>query len=915
MARLVMSQNERLLLHLWDMDKYRDAAEVPLAASQEGIAQVLQVQVHNASRALSSLQAEGLVADRLTHVRGAPRRRRAYYLTDKGRAAAQAIKADLMKRTVALELDGKVQEMTVEEALRKMSSVAGITPSIASFVDVARANDLIVADSFSPPQPQKPAKELPIAQQGRPKVDAFFGREKELKSIMDALADPKTSAVLLWGMPGIGKSTLASKVFDELAGKTPLFWFSFREWDTETSYLTAFSTFLSSCGRDATASALRKAAHAGDLFMPISSDLAGAGLVVFLDDVHKGEKLASTVLPMLLEAAKSSDSAKIVMIARSVPQFFSKAARGNASFEIAGLDRDSAWKMAQSLDAKEAVRVVSESHGHPLLIRLMARGGAMEARGDVLSFIEREVYSALSGDERRVLELLSVFRHPVKMEALEGLDYPAIVGLKQRALVIEQESGLWTHDLLREFVSTRLTAFARSELHAGAARYCAGNPGVEWKLETLHHLVEAGDWSSAVVVAIANANELSKEFPEETLAMLSRIPLGTGSPGQYAEVLFIRGQLHEALGREEEALADFEQSLSLLEEGQSATRAIVLEAVAKLNSRIERLTESLAVHQNALRLYEKSDDRGGQIREWLNIGGVYRKKADWARARDAYNRALALATMEEDRSAQAACLNNLALLDWDEGRLRDAEVRLKESVRLAHVVRDPLGEANGLENLALLMKAENHFDDASNILLESSAAFRRAGEISESKRLLAACAESLGEQGRFEAGIELCEKALARPELRRRKGLFQRTPLYDRGDLALSSALTNLLRESGDYKRARKELSGFIGMARAYGDPAEVAEGSMIAAMIDEGSGDLDKSEEHLREAERLLTEAGDHAGLVAVHMRLGILDEKRDDYTGAARHYEEAARHADASGDAGAKSLAEESVAMVKKG
>ncbi len=910
-----MSQNERLLLHLWEMDKYRDEPEVPLAASQEGIAQVLQVQVHNASRALSSIQAEGLVTDRLTHVRGAPRRRRAYSLTDKGRAAAQAIRADVMKRAVALESDGKVQEMTVEEALRKLSSLIGITPSLTAFVDVARTNDLVVADSFKVPQTQRPSQEFPVSQQGRPKVDEFFGREQEIKSITDALADQRAYTVLLWGMPGIGKSTLASRVFDEMAGKRPLFWFSFRDWDTEVSFLAALAVFLSSNGRNGSESALRKGSRAADMFLPISNDLAGLNAVLFLDDVQKGEKSASTLLPILIEAAKTSESAKVVMIARSVPSFFSKTAPGSVALEIAGLDRDSAWKLAQSLDAKEAVKVVSESHGHPLLIRLMARGGAADAKGDVLSFIEREVYSSLNGGERRVLELLSVFRHPVKMDALEGFDYPAIVGLKQRALVIEQESGLWTHDLLREFMSTRLTASARSELHGGAARYCAGNIGVEWKLETLHHLVEAGDWGASVVVAIANANELSKEFPEETLAMLSRIPKGTGSPGQYAEILFIRGQLFEALGKREEALADFEQSLSLLGESQSATRAIVLEAVAKLHSQIERLTESLAVHQNALKLYEKSDDKGGLIREWLNIGGVYRKQHDWAVARDADNRALSIATMQEDRSAQAACLNNLALLDWEEGRLRDAEVRLKESVRLAHLVKDPLGEANGLENLALLMKAENRLGDASNILLESSEAFRRAGEISESKRLLAACATSLGEQGRFETGIELCEKALAKPELRRRKGLFQRNPRYDQGDLALASALTDFLRESGDFRRARKELAMFTAMATAVGDVTELARGSMMAAMIDEDSGDLDGSVKHLREAERLLTQVGDHGGLVAVNMRLGIVDEKKDDYTAASRHYEEAARHAVLAGDADARSLAEESLAMVKKG
>ena len=84
MPRPVVSQNERLLLHLLELDDHREEREVPRGASQEGIASRLGTQVHNASRALSVLESEGLVMDRLAHIRGAPKRRRAYFLTEKG---------------------------------------------------------------------------------------------------------------------------------------------------------------------------------------------------------------------------------------------------------------------------------------------------------------------------------------------------------------------------------------------------------------------------------------------------------------------------------------------------------------------------------------------------------------------------------------------------------------------------------------------------------------------------------------------------------------------------------------------------------------------------------------------------------------------------------------------------------------
>jgi tetratricopeptide (TPR) repeat protein len=277
--------------------------------------------------------------------------------------------------------------------------------------------------------------------------------------------------------------------------------------------------------------------------------------------------------------------------------------------------------------------------------------------------------------------------------------------------------------------------------------------------------------------------------------------------------------------------------------------------------------------------------------------------------------AVAAASKQEDRAAQAACLNNIGLLDWDEGRLRDAEMRLKESIRLAHLVRDHLGEAQGLENLARLSEVQNRHDEVSNILLESSEAFRRAGEIAEFKRLQAACAEVLGRQGRFDAAVELCTRALERPEFRKRKGLFQRFPGYDHGDLSLASTLVEVLRESGDRRRALKELVRFESMASATGDPDQAARAKLLASMISEDSGELEAALRSLEDAQTLLRGTGNHEGLIAVHMRLGLVEEKLGDYEAAETNYREAARHAEVVGDKHARSLALENLATVRKG
>ncbi len=918
MARLQLSLNERLLLHLWEMEKHKDDPDVPLGASQEGISQRLGAGLHTISRLLSTMVDEGTVSERLAHVRGAQKRRKVYFLTSAGLKATQDLRTEISSRKVVVEHKGKAQELTFEDAMRRVASIAGAAPTFLEMVDLASAADTIRTDSL--PRNEAATRRGPEfleLSQGRPKLENFFGRDTERKALLDMLEGGGTSAVLIWGIPGIGKSTLASKVFDELSGSRMLFWYSFREWDTEPSFLSSLSEFLASADRGATSAALRRGAAPAELFMPLVTDLSGCRAVLFFDDIQKCSRQVMSVLSMATEAVRSSGSSKVILISRTVPSFFSTVTSGNTVLELQGLDRDSAWRMAQKLSAKDTLRVVDESRGHPLLLTLMARGGPGGSKGDVNSFIEREIYSTISEEERSVLELLSVFRHPVPMDALPGSDGAVMMGLKDRALIVEQEEGIWVHDLLREFFSSHLGPEARKGYHSLAAAYCDRNPAAEWKLEALYHLVGAEAWADARRVALSNSAELAADFPEETLALITKIP-GDDAKGhlENAELMFMRGQLYEQVGREETALADFERSLSLLESEEDVPkRALVLEAQARLQSEVRRWSEALADHEKALHIYEKAEDLAGQTREWLSIGGVLRKKGDLAKAREAYKTALGFATKHEDRPSEAACLNNIALLDRDEGNLRDAETRLKESVRLAHVVGDFSGEARGLENLAELFRIELRTSEMTSLLRESSEAFRRAGEIQEYKRLLAASAEALGEQGNQAEGIRLALGALGNPEIRKPRGLFQRAPRFDRGDLALSEALIGLFRSAREPKRAQKELARFHEIAVSMTDDEAVARGMLLQAMVHEDNGLLELAAKSLEEAEEMLRSLGSSDGLIAVHMRRGALEAKRGDARAAAEHYREAARQAERIGNEFAKALAVERLAGLREG
>jgi tetratricopeptide (TPR) repeat protein/DNA-binding MarR family transcriptional regulator len=905
MARLVVSQNERLLLHLLDLDRYRDSAQVPFGLCQEGIAEALKTKVHNVSRALTPIEADGLVTDRLAHVQSAPRRRRVYSLTEKGRHTAESVKSRVEAKRVAWQEDGKTRQMSISDVIRQVSLTSGRIPSILEVVELARRDTPLTSSLFAL-QDGAAIDGQPMIERshGRPVIGEFFGRTKEIKILTDALSNQGLSAIHVHGMPGIGKSTLLSKIFESTSGTRSQLWYTFREWDTERSFLDTLSDFLSELGSRNLGRSLRSGVATPDLFSTLVKDFKPTDLVLFLDDVHKVASRMELLLTMLIDAARIAGSSKVILISRTAFQFMPKDVRQCLSIEINELDSRSAEALVLNAGVEDPKGILKDSHGHPMLLSLMVSRGTGGGRRDVIDFVDSEVYSSLSAEERSAIELLSVFKHPVPVEALIGVDYSFISQLRRKSLVAEQDEGVWLHDLLRGYFVTRLGSDRKAEVHMAAGNYCESRPGAEWMLEALHHFVEAGSWDDASRVAIASGPELAMEFASETLELTSRIvQSGSDIPG-FALLFRLRGELLEGMGRFDEALSDYEESLSLTP-GDDEGRAGILESVARLRAINDELAKALDAHSEALSLYRQAKDTEGMVRELLSIGVIHKRRGSAEKARESYNEALIISTKSENRAAQAACLNNIGILDWEGGHPGEAETRFRDSLRLARAAKDHAGEARALENYAAYCRSYNRFDESANLLMESSEAHARAGDIMEAKRLRSLHAESMADQGRLDEAVKSCRAALSDPSLRKRKGFLQSSMVVDTGDAHLMLTLIDVLRISGDRESALQELDRYTQLTGQFDSHVLTARGCLERAMVFEDSADFEDALEALTEAEKLLSRAGDDEGLIAVHMRRGVIEEKRGNSSLAAQHYESAFRHADLSGNEKAKTIA----------
>ena len=196
---------EKILYHLSQYIKSEDKYEVPFDVTQDGIAQSCGISRAHAAIELKKLREGEQIIEKLSHVRRAKSRRKVYFLTP----------------------DGKDKASKIVEHVRAEKVNTG--------VDASRIS-----------QGTGPAKRARRHSSALPQPKQFFGREKEMSSIISLMEDDTAEIILVTGLGGIGKTTLLSKVAKE--SKSSIFWFSLNEWETELSLLKALAEFLEESG-------------------------------------------------------------------------------------------------------------------------------------------------------------------------------------------------------------------------------------------------------------------------------------------------------------------------------------------------------------------------------------------------------------------------------------------------------------------------------------------------------------------------------------------------------------------------------------------------------------------------------------------------------------------------------------------
>ena len=588
----------------------------------------------------------------------------------------------------------------------------------------------------APPAAAPAGAALPVAQ------SSFIGRDHELAELIGLL--DQSRLLTLIGPGGAGKTRLAVEAITRRAPAVPVAFIPLEAVRQPESLITVVAAGLQVPDRagvplaESVTAALAQAPrqivldgaeHLRDAVAALAGGLLGAApgvRIVVTSRVVLGApgEVCWTVPP--LECPSAAAGVADIAGSDAVQLFVARARERLPSFSVADVPPHAIGELCRRLDGLPlAIELIAGWVG-ALSVReiLQQRAvlldqdspGTAPSQGRRLVDVVRASYGLLQPEEQRLLGVLSVFAGAFTLaDAQEVSDAgPAlphlIRGLVDSSWLVVTRGSEYNHfsmlDTMRTFAAARLTesgaAPAARQRHA--QHFAALAQGSETGLAG----PAAAEWTARLAAAVADLDQALQWLEDH-----GEIRLGLDMGAALWRWWLLRGRLGYGRAWLGALLAQAGQRRD-----EPAGRAFCSAAVLAAENGDYR--EAVRQARLALRILEPLGAPERTATAATVLGSAYRYLGDRAAARRSFATAMELRAGLGDRRALSAALNNMALLEVDDGDLG----RARELFEQALVIKRQLGErqslAIGLANLGDLLTRINQWEAAAGALAEAA---------------------------------------------------------------------------------------------------------------------------------------------------------------------------------------------------
>ena len=653
------------MLHLRDYVDHADKVEVPFALSQMGIANAVAIARSNVPRAIAGMREQGHLIERQAHVTGVSRKRKAYFLTEEGANIANDIWSKVSTQPVRLiHPDGRSETLDLAQALES-TDLPLRHVDFLRYIDDTGTVDLstLSAELIERDLSKHIEKQLVTSLNDLPRIRRFFGREAEIDSMV-ALLEDHSGSILIPGIAGIGKTALAGKLLERFTHQRNLLYHRCQDWEGSRAFFEAISEWLSALGHNDLSDylAVTPVPQASMAVNLIAEGLQDSPALIVIDDLHKvgDETLISALRALALRIPELYDVG-LVMFSRSfrmvVPEADSSGRIVTLVMPLEGLDQESSRQILTAMpniEMPQFLHIYTLSRGHPLVLELINRGSVGETFHATLeAFVEQEIFSRLSGPEKRLLGAIAVFREPMPLEAISDVDAETdlLDGLVEKGLARQADSENYdVHDLVREFLTRSMDESLRHELHSNAKAWYRPRHGIAAeRIEFIHHLNESGDTEGLAEVLSTEGHSLVSAGHTELLGILRPLEGQNFDPKSWCIIRELRGDILSIQGRWDDAEAEYEAAIPFARKHKMAHElARLLSARADIAVKRGAMDDALEMHRKSLEIQISLRDAVGAARSYNNMGYIYRRRKENRRALEVYGNVEELLDAEDN---------------------------------------------------------------------------------------------------------------------------------------------------------------------------------------------------------------------------------------------------------------------------
>ncbi len=378
--KIKLTVNERILLHLRRYYGATKEVEAPQAVTQKGIADAIDIRVTHVPRSVKKLDEEGLIYESVMHIKGLDKRRKAYFLTEKGMFYANEIKRNIEERRVPYkDENGKIKDVkikNIEEVIGRKIETIDLIKLIDREGLLNHGAIEMLGDKTKQSIIEKETK-LPDFLHRIQMPKKFVGRNKETEDLIDWIDDNQTILISIKGKAGVGKTSLMGMVLSKLKSKKNVFYFDFGRGEGFEEMMENLSEFFARLNRAQLRSVLKsKKKGQKEILKAVVSSIGGTDTILIFDSMDDADSQSKRLIADLSQDLDSLTDAKIITLQRSIKTYFSNEALDSKRFrflDLKGLDKKSckAFFGMKKLDLEDFERIYRLTEGNPRALKLI----------------------------------------------------------------------------------------------------------------------------------------------------------------------------------------------------------------------------------------------------------------------------------------------------------------------------------------------------------------------------------------------------------------------------------------------------------------------------------------------------------------------------------------------------------------